>query len=67
MNSMGEKLLVVESDDGLRNQIASLLRDVGYDVATDDQEGKAVLGFNPDLVIRGADPERWIIACNRCL
>jgi S1-C subfamily serine protease len=59
MKSMGEKLLVVESDDGLRDHIASLLKDVGYDVSTDYREGmKAVLSFDPDVVVLGADPPK---------
>lgn len=59
MNSKAEKLLVVESDDGLRDHIASLLSDAGYDVSTDHREGmKAVLSFDPEVVILGADPPK---------
>ena len=35
MNSLSEELLVVESDDALREAIASVLRDAGYQVSTD--------------------------------
>jgi DNA-binding response OmpR family regulator len=59
MNSRAEKLLVVESDDTLREGIASVLRDAGYEVSTDFQPGiKAVLDFRPDIVILGADPPK---------
>lgn len=52
MNSKAGKLLVVESDDALREQIVAVLRDAGYEVSTDYQEGiKAVLAFDPDAVI----------------
>lgn len=59
MNSGAEKLLVVESDDGLRDHIAAVLSDAGYQVSIDHREGmKAVLGFNPEVVILGADPPK---------
>src|ERR1700747_282222 len=57
MNSKAGKLLVVESDDALREQIVAVLRDAGYEVSTNYQHGmKAVLAFDPDAVILGADP-----------
>jgi two-component system, OmpR family, phosphate regulon response regulator PhoB len=57
MKSKTEKLLVVESDDVLRERIAAVLSDAGYQVATDYEEGiKSVLAFGPDVVILGADP-----------
>jgi serine protease Do len=57
MNSKAGKLLVVESDDALREQIVAVLNDAGYEVSTDYREGiKAVLAFDPDAVIMGADP-----------
>jgi S1-C subfamily serine protease/DNA-binding NarL/FixJ family response regulator len=57
MNNKAEKLLVVESDDGFREQIVSVLSDAGYEVSTDYQEGmKSVLAFSPDAVVLGADP-----------
>jgi DNA-binding response OmpR family regulator/S1-C subfamily serine protease len=57
MNSQSGKLLVVESDDRLRDYIVTVLSDAGYEVSTDYQQGiKAVLAFNPDGVIMGADP-----------
>ena len=59
MNSRAEKMLVVESDDGLKNHIATVLSDAGYEVSTDYPEGmKAVLGFDPGVVILGADPPK---------
>jgi DNA-binding response OmpR family regulator len=57
MNSKAPKLLVVESDEVRREQIAAVLRDAGYAVSTDYQQGiKAVLAFDPDAVVLGADP-----------
>lgn len=57
MNSQAGKLLVVESDDRLRDYIVTVLSDAGYEVSTDYEQGvKAVLAFNPDGVIMGADP-----------
>jgi DNA-binding response OmpR family regulator/S1-C subfamily serine protease len=57
MNSKAGKLLVVESDDALREQIVAVLSDAGYQVSTDYREGmKAVLAFGPDAVVLGADP-----------
>lgn len=57
MNSKAGKLLVVESDDALRDQIVAVLNDAGYAVSTDYREGiKAVLAFDPVAVIMGADP-----------
>ena len=57
MESKTEKLLVVESDDALRNRIATILSDAGYLVSTDYAEGmKSILAFGPDAVILGADP-----------
>ena len=48
---------MVESDDRLREQIVTVLSDAGYEVSTDYEQGiKAVLAFNPDGVIMGADP-----------
>jgi DNA-binding response OmpR family regulator len=59
MNSKAGKLLVVESDQALREQIVAVLRDAGYEVSTDYQQGmKAVLAFDPDAVLLGADPPR---------
>ena len=49
--------MVVESDDALREQIVAVLSEAGYEVSADYREGmKAVLAFNPDAVILGADP-----------
>src|SRR6202795_5214606 len=57
MNSKAGKLLVVESDAALRVQIVAVLSDAGYEVSTADREGmKAVLAFDPDAVVLGADP-----------
>ena len=57
MKPKSGKLLVVESDDALRERIVAVLSDAGYEVSTDCQEGmKAVLTFNPDAVVLGADP-----------
>jgi DNA-binding response OmpR family regulator/S1-C subfamily serine protease len=57
MNDKAGKLLVVESDDVLREQIVRVLSDAGYEVSTDYREGmKGVLALNPDAVVLGADP-----------
>jgi DNA-binding response OmpR family regulator/S1-C subfamily serine protease len=57
MNSKAGKVLVVESDERLREQIVAVLSDAGFEVTTDYQEGmKAVLAFDPDVVVLGADP-----------
>src|ERR1700739_4908896 len=57
MNDQTAKLLIVESDDALRATLITVLGDAGYEVSTDLSGGmKAVLAFEPDLVILGADP-----------
>ena len=57
MNAKAGKLLVVESDDALRENIVRALVGAGYEVSTDYREGmKAVLAFDPDAVVMGADP-----------
>src|SRR2546427_4284074 len=57
MSDKTAKLLVVESDDALREQIVAVLRGAGYEVSTDYREGmKAVFAFDPDAVVLGADP-----------
>ena len=57
MESKTETLLVVESDDALRDRIVAVLSDAGYEVSTDYREGmKAILAFKPDAVVLGADP-----------
>jgi DNA-binding response OmpR family regulator/S1-C subfamily serine protease len=57
MNNKANKVLVVESDDSLRENIVVLLSDAGYHVSTEYREGmKAVLAFDPDAVVLGADP-----------
>src|SRR5215831_14722852 len=59
MNSKAEKLLVVESDDALREGIAAVLRGGGYEVSTDREGGMtSVLAFSPDAVLLGADALR---------
>src|SRR5271166_4031366 len=59
MNYKAGKLLVVESNEALREQIVAALSDVGYEVSTDYREGmKAVLAFDPDAVILSADPSQ---------
>ncbi len=57
MNSNAGKLLVVESDDSLREHIVAVLSDAGFEVSIDYREGmKTVLAFDPDVVVLGADP-----------
>src|SRR5579864_9144902 len=51
------KVLVVESNEDLRENIATALNDAGYQVSTDYRDGmKAILDFSPDAVVLGADP-----------
>src|ERR1700758_5366753 len=57
MNSKAAKLLVVESDVSLRDNIVKVVSDAGFEVSTDYADGiKAVVAFDPDIVIMGADP-----------
>src|SRR6266446_6908703 len=57
MNSKVVKLLVVESDDSLRDNIVTVLSAAGFEVSTDYGEAiKTVLAFDPDVVVLGADP-----------
>jgi len=57
--SGSEKVLIVESEDGLRRTILTVLSDAGYVVSDDYREGmKSVLAFSPDVVVMGADPPR---------
>jgi DNA-binding response OmpR family regulator/S1-C subfamily serine protease len=50
-------LLVVESNDALREHIVTVLSDAGYEVSTEYRDGmKAILAFHPDEVVLGADP-----------
>src|SRR5215813_8690852 len=57
MNDQTGKLLVVESDEDLRATLITMLGDAGYKISTDYRGGmKAILAFEPDLVILGADP-----------
>jgi DNA-binding response OmpR family regulator/S1-C subfamily serine protease len=57
MSEKAGKVLVVESDDSLREHIVAALSEAGYEVSTDYREGmKTVLAFDPDAVLLGADP-----------
>jgi len=57
--SASEKVLLVESDEGLRRSVLTVLSEAGYEVSTDWSEGmKSVLAFGPDAVILGADPPK---------
>src|SRR6266850_3081291 len=57
MDNKAGKLLVVESDDSLREQVVTVLSNAGFEVSTDYRGGmKAVLAFDPDVVVLGADP-----------
>jgi S1-C subfamily serine protease/CheY-like chemotaxis protein len=59
MNEGTGKVLVVESDEGLNATLVEILSDSGYEVSTDYLGGmKAVLAFEPDIVILGADPPK---------
>jgi DNA-binding response OmpR family regulator/S1-C subfamily serine protease len=51
------RLLMVEADEALQEQIASVMRNAGYEVSADFRGGmKAVLAFDPDALILGANP-----------
>jgi DNA-binding response OmpR family regulator len=64
MDDKAGKLLVVESDDNLREHIVAVLSDAGFEISTDYREGmKAVLVFDPDVVVLGADPPQ-LDCCN---
>src|SRR6266404_9549843 len=57
MDDKAGKVLVAESDDHLREHIVAVLSDAGYEVTADCRGGmKAVVAFNPDTVVLGADP-----------
>src|ERR1700756_1466809 len=57
MNDKTGKLLVVESNEALKERIVEVLSGAGYEVSTDYRDGmKAVLAFDPDAVVLGADP-----------
>jgi DNA-binding response OmpR family regulator len=59
MKGKAVKVLVIESDDALSEPIVAILRDAGYEVSTDYGEGmKAILEFDPDAVVMGANPLR---------
>src|SRR5271170_6622848 len=59
MNDQAGKLLIVESDDALRANLITALGDAGYELSTDYSGGmKAVLAFEPDVVLLGADPRQ---------
>jgi DNA-binding response OmpR family regulator len=52
MNSKAARLLVVECNDALREQIVTVPRDAGYAVSSDYHQGmKAILAFDPDAVV----------------
>src|ERR1700681_3568144 len=60
MNDKAGKVLVVEYDENLRDHIVAVLSDAGYEVSTDSAGGmKAVLAFDPDAVVLGADPPQF--------
>src|SRR5712675_1878114 len=64
MDNKAGKLLVVESDDSLREHIVAVLSNAGFEVSTDYHGGmKAVLAFDPDVVVLGADPPQ-LDCCN---
>src|ERR1700731_845101 len=57
MSDKAEKVLVVESDDRLREHVVAVLSDAGYEVSPDCRGGmKAVVDFDPDAVVMGSDP-----------
>ena len=57
MGQQTGKILVVEPDESLKLTLLAVLGEAGYEVSTDYRDGmKAVLAFEPDVVLLGADP-----------
>ena len=56
MISETDKVLVIESDQTLRDQLVAVLSEAGYDVSTSQEGIKSVIAFDPDAVVLGADP-----------
>ena len=57
MQDKAGRLLIVESSEELRTQLITMFSDAGYEVSTDYSGGmKAVLAYDPDIVILGANP-----------
>jgi len=44
MKSKAEKVLVVESDEALREQVVAVLSDAGYEMSTEYAEGMKAFG-----------------------
>ena len=52
-----EKVTVLEADTGLRNHLAKILADAGYQVSAQSAATlKTVLESMPDVIVMGADP-----------
>src|ERR1700748_828498 len=57
MQDKAGRLVIVESSEELRTQLITMFSDAGYEVSTDYSGGmKAVLAYDPDLVVLGANP-----------
>ena len=52
-----EKVTVLEADTGLRDHLAKILADAGYQVSAQSAATlKTVLESMPDVIVMGADP-----------
>jgi len=60
MDFVGNKLLVAETDDALRQRITEILVGAGYEVFVNYDRGmKSVLECEPDVILMGADPPNF--------
>jgi DNA-binding response OmpR family regulator len=60
MDFVGNKVLVSETDEALRQRITEILAGAGYEVFVNDDQGmKSVLTHEPDVIVLGADPPNF--------
>src|SRR6266446_1513904 len=60
MDFVGNKLLVAETDEALRQRITEILASAGYEVFVNYDRGmKSVLECEPDVIVMGADPPNF--------
>ena len=59
MSSRAERLLVVASEDGVREEIAATLSDAGFEVWTESGYGiKAIVQFDPEVIVLVGNPHQ---------